>query len=775
MIKILINENIQSLETLGVYIYKKHPNIRFLFEIDFSKDDYIYLKKLFQKEEEITSTDFKNNFFLSYFTKNSNFRIPFLILIIGFIRYEYLNSENKANFFKNFLRNILQNNNAEEQSFRNDLINYFFRWRGKRAHEEEGLYIYDTQTSNVSIKLENNETHKYLNSFIFHSGGVSEQDLKEFYKLIQYISQQTINNTDINRIYKNKDFTVYSTKLKNLFSLLNNNEREISSYVHEFVISSINIFLGTAKDNDFKLPLYIKNYLLFIGKYGDNLEKINISETDFVYENQSIVFHPKFHDVYKNITKISFRIIEEIFDISKENDIFSENDFDNFKIPISNIDNMFTIELLMDDNIFKRYDINLFKQDFLLLDSDFNIKNILNKEIYVPQRDEEKKYYVVSSECLDLELSNKDIDDYFIYDLPLNMNNQTIEIANENYSLYFSPAILSNLQYEDKFFIYTGELPRFRISSKDEEKFVAINLFDDTELNYDTFYNYNQSIGKFEIKINQSNFKVVYIKGFEIQKWFNWYEKDKAIELKVSDEKIKTNSDEVDVEDGNYIHTFNLKEKNNTIVFNQINGNNIQLELLKPTITMSFLDRRKNETKIQSKNIKFERLNFYRQLKIQLVNYPSFIKFDTFKIGTSELELLKHNNSYFISLKKIKELYKEVQKSHISLVLKSNNYFLPITDIIYSENFINTQNNRVEIRIDDIHFLMNNSDNIKYYFGNRPYYIDGFEIIETDRYRSEMLILKEARETRESKVIKKNFKNIKEDGLYIELKDIDYE
>ena len=70
---------------------------------------------------------------------------------------------------------------------------------------------------------------------------------------------------------------------------------------------------------------------------------------------------------------------------------------------------------------------------------------------------------------------------------------------------------------------------------------------------------------------------------------------------------------------------------------------------------------------------------------------------------------------------------------------------------------------------------LNNSDNIKYYFANRPYYIDGFEIIETDRYRSEMLILKEARETKESKVIKKNFRNIKEDGLYVEIKDIDYE
>jgi hypothetical protein len=38
-----------------------------------------------------------------------------------------------------------------------------------------------------------------------------------------------------------------------------------------------------------------------------------------------------------------------------------------------------------------------------------------------------------------------------------------------------------------------------------------------------------------------------------------------------------------------------------------------------------------------------------------------------------------------------------------------------------------------------------------------------------------MLILKEARETKKGTKITKNFRNIKEDGLYVELKDIDYE
>ena len=774
--KTIFSENIKSLDELGIYINRNYINIRFLFEINFSKGDYIRVKELFQCELLLQDTNFKKEFLLKYFREKPNFRIPFLILIVGFIRYEYLNSENRANFFKNFLTNILKNNKANDLSFRNDLIHYFFRWRGNKAYEEEGLYIYDTQTSGASIKLENNETHKYLNSFIFHSGGVSEHDLKEYLKIIKYLSEESRENSNLNQLYKDKDFTVYSTKLNNLFSLLDDTGREISSYVHKFVISSINILLDDEKSNDFRLPRYIKNYLLFIGKYGDSLEKINIGETDFIYENQSIVFAPTFNEVYKQIDKISFKINNQIINIVKEYNMFTTNDFDTVKVPIENIENMFTVELLIDGNIFKRYNIDLFEKEFILLNSDFNIKNIQNREIYVPQRDEKSKYYIVTQECLDLNLSNKDMDNYFIYDLPLNIDNSTININNTSYSLYFSPNILSDIQYEDnKSFLYTSELPKFRLSSKDKEKFQAINLFTSEELDYDTFYSYHNPIGKFEIKINNISFKVIYIDGFKILKWFNWYEKNKVIELNLSNEKIKTNSNEIDNEDGCYIHTFNLKKENNILVFNQLNGNNIQLEILKPTILMSFLDKRKNETKIQSKNIKYERLNFYRQLKIKLLNYPSSIKFDKFKVTDAEFDVKKHNNSYFISFNKIKELAGEYQGSHLSIVLKNDYYFLPITDIIFDNQFTRNQRNREEIKIDDIHFLMNNSENIKYYFNNRPYFINGFEVMKINGYETEMLVLKEVRETREEKIIKKNFRNIKEDGLYVELKDIDYE
>lgn len=770
----LVDKDKKILDDIGKHLVSSYRNVRFLFEIDFSKDNYLEIKKLFQEEYLLKDTYFKDNFFLTYFTKYSNYRIPFLLLIIGFVRYEYLNSENQANFFDNFLKHILKNHKADARDFRKSLIDYFFRWRGKREYEERGLYIYDMQTSEVSLKLEDSGRHKYLNSFIFHSGGVSEQDLKEYLKIIKYLSQQNMERTALNQLYKDKDFKVYSKKIDNLFGLLDG-ESEIARYIQKFVTQSIATISNIEVSHDFELPLYIRNYLQFIGKYGESLEKININETDFIYENQSIVFSPDFYEAYKLIDQVSFKINNQIINVAKEYDIFTMNDFDTFKVPIDNIESMFTIELLIDDNIFKRYDINLFKKSFILLDSDFNIKNVANKEIYIPKQDEEKKYYIISKECLDLGLSDKDMDNYFIYDLPLTMDNSAINISNESYTLYFSPNILSDIQYEDESFMYIGELPRFRISSKDKEIFVAINLFDNTELNYDAFYDYNESIGKFEIKINQSSFKVIYIDGFEIKKWFNWYDTNKIIELKLANEKIRTNSDEIDSEDSSYIHIFNLKGQNKTIVFNQINGNNIQLEILKPMILMSLLDKRKNEIKVKSKNIRFERLNFYRQLKIQLFNYPISIKFDNFKVGENEFEVTKHNNSYFLSIKKIKELSDENQGSHLSIVLKNSYYFLPVTDIIFDNQLTTNHRSRKEIKVDDIHFLMNNSENIKYYFDNRPYFISGFEIIETSNYRSEMLVLKEARETQEAKVIKKNFRNIKEDGLYVELKDIDYE
>jgi len=771
---ILICKENQTLDEIGIYINKNYSNIRFLFEIDFSKDDYLVIKKLFQQEDKLLNTYFNDEIFLKYFKIHTNYRIPFLVLLVGFVRFEYLNDENRANFFDNFLKHTLQNHEADAKDFRKSLIGYFFRWRGKKDYDERGLYIYDTQTSDVSLKLEDSGKNKYLNSFIFHSGGVSEQDLKEYLKIIKYLSQEDIENIPLSQLYKNKNFSVYSKKLDNLFALLDN-DVEISRYIEKFIMKSIETISKNQPIIDFTLPLYIRNYLLFIGKYGESLKKININESDFIYENKSIVFAPNFYDSYKDIEKISFKIFDKIYDLPKENDSYTLNDFENFKITIDSINKLFTVELLIDGNIFKRYDIHFFKEEFILLDSQFNIKNILNKEIDIPKRDEGGKYYIISPKSLDLELSTKNIDNYFIYELPLDMNISTINFNDKIYALYFSPILLSDIEYEDKSFLYTGELPRFRISSKDKEKFVAINLFDDTQLNYDAFYDYGESIGKFKIKINQATFEVIYIDGFEIKKWFNWYDTTKSIEIKLSDEKIRTNSDEFEEEDGSYIHIFNLKEQNKTIVFNQINGNSIQLELLKPTVTMLFLDKRKNETKIQSKNIKFERLNFYKQLKIQLLNYPTSVKFDHFTVGENELEVSRHANSYFLSIAKIKELSEQSQQGQLSIVLKNRYYYLPITDIIFDNQIITNQSNRKEIRIDDIHFLMNNNKKIKYYFHNRPYFIDGFEIIETSQYKSEMLILKEARETRESNVIKKNFRNIKENGLYVELKDIDYE
>ena len=189
---ILICKESQTLDEIGIYINKNYRNIRFLFEIEFSKDDYLKIKKLFEKENKFKNTYFKNNFFLTYFRNHNYHRIPFLILLIGFIRYEYLNNLNQANFFNNFLRNILKNNKANAQDFRKALIDYFFRWRGKKKYDKRGLYIYDIQTSDVSLKLEDSGKNKYLNSFIFHSGGISEQDLKEYLKIIKYLSHNII-------------------------------------------------------------------------------------------------------------------------------------------------------------------------------------------------------------------------------------------------------------------------------------------------------------------------------------------------------------------------------------------------------------------------------------------------------------------------------------------------------------------------------------------------------------------------------------------------------
>jgi len=301
------------------------------------------------------------------------------------------------------------------------------------------------------------------------------------------------------------------------------------------------------------------------------------------------------------------------------------------------------------------------------------------------------------------------------------------------------------------------------------------NLFTNIALDFQTFYDYNEPIGKFEIIINNKIFKIIYINGFKILKWFNWFDNDKKIEIKISSKDIKVNSNEVIQEDSYLIHTFNLKEQDNTLVFNQLNGNNIHFEVLKPEIKMTFLDKRKNETKIKSKNIKFERLNFYRQLKIKLLNYPSSIKFDKIKIGDKDIDIIKSLSNYFISIIKIKEVINEIKNNYLSLVLKNDYYFLPITNIIFDNLIIENNKQIKEIQINDIDFLMHNIDNIKYYIKGKPYFIYGVETVETAGFKTEMLVLNEIRKTQKETIIKKSFSSINKDGLYVQLGDIDYE
>ncbi len=88
---------------------------------------------------------------------------------------------------------------------------------------------------------------------------------------------------------------------------------------------------------------------------------------------------------------------------------------------------------------------------------------------------------------------------------------------NENYHLYFSPRILTNIEYKDnEDFLYISELPKFQLSPKDKDKILVQNLFTNIALDFKTFYDYNEPIGKFEIIINNKIFKIIYREPLKI-------------------------------------------------------------------------------------------------------------------------------------------------------------------------------------------------------------------------------------------------------------------
>ncbi|MDZ7818554.1 MAG: hypothetical protein U5K55_08020 [Aliarcobacter sp.] len=181
-----------TLNDIGKAYEERYSNIRFLFEIDFLEDDYMILKELFQKDVLLQSTYFEKDFFLFLIFKNyPNYRVPFLLLIIGFVRYEYLDANNGSNFFLTFLENILNNQKAKVFDFRNQIIDYFFKWRGISTLEEEGLYIFSLQNKGVSLKLNNCGKHKYINSFLYHAGCIcNNDDLKTYLRVIKILLEK---------------------------------------------------------------------------------------------------------------------------------------------------------------------------------------------------------------------------------------------------------------------------------------------------------------------------------------------------------------------------------------------------------------------------------------------------------------------------------------------------------------------------------------------------------------------------------------------------------
>lgn len=774
------------LSDIGKTLEEEYSNIRFLFQIDFSEDDYSNLKKLFQNDVLLQTTYFDKNFFFSYFKNRPFNRIPFLLLIIGFVRYEYLDAKNGSNFFQNFLSNILINNYAKELDFRKQIIEYFFKWRGISSVEEEGLYIFSLQNKGVSLKLKDCGRQKYLNSFLYHAGGIcNNDDLKSYLKIIRFLSEKIdirieFTKEDIINLYKQIDFKIYNNNVEKFFDILTIENIEIQKYYFDFIKQSIYLLKKQNYIGIFDLPIHVKNYLLFTGVYGKEINKINLIESDFLYQNEEIIFRPSFRNIYNQFEIFSFKIGDKLKIVNKQYDNYIEDDFEDFFIEIKNPKEAIKIEMYINDIFFKSFEIELFKNKFILLDDDFNIKSLNNtKEIDIPKNDENKKYYIITEEILELtEVTNKNLDSLFFYELFLDGKISSITINNIEYEISFQPKFDSEIEFKDDEFIYFSSLPSFVLSKKDENRFEAMDLFSNEKLSYQEFKNFNKCIGKFEINIGLKSYKIIIIQGFEIVKWFNWYEKDKIIKIALENKDIRTNETYEEIIDDKRILTFDiLKLTNPILVFNQINGEDIHISIKEPKTELFLIDKRKNITKVTNKqnNIKLSKLKEFRRLKIVLNNFPPKIKFEKAEIEKDIIEVTNSSNEYYLNTKDIVESFENSQKSNISIKLKNKYNYLNIVNIINDTQIDKVEKNDNFIRISDVEFLMSNYQYLKVYIDNKPYEIT--EIYEdspsgfTDFYIS----MEEVRKTKKENKIKRPFTTIEKDGLYVKVCDIKYD
>ena len=324
-----------------------------------------------------------------------------MLLIIGFARYEYLDAKNGSNFFQNFLENILNNKKAEAIDFRNQIIDYFFKWRGISSLEEEGLYIFSLQNKGVSLKLKDCGKQKYINSFLYHAGCIcNNDDLKIYLRVLKFLSEKIdieieFVKEDIIDLYNQIDFKIYNNNVKKFFDILITENIEIQKYYFDFIKQSIYLLKKQNYIGLFDLPLHVRNYLLFTGVYGKEINKINLLESDFVYQNEEITFKPSFKNIYNQFETLSFRIGDKLKRVDKEYDNYVEDDFEEFYVSIKNPKEAIKIEMYINDIFFKNFEIELFKNKFILLDDDLNVKSLNNtKEIDIPKGDEGEKYYL---------------------------------------------------------------------------------------------------------------------------------------------------------------------------------------------------------------------------------------------------------------------------------------------------------------------------------------------------------------------------------------------
>ena len=70
------------------------------------------------------------------------------------------------------------------------------------------------------------------------------------------------------------------------FDILITENIEIQKYYFDFIKQSIYLLKKQNYIGLFDLPLHVRNYLLFTGVYGKEINKINLLESDFVYQNE---------------------------------------------------------------------------------------------------------------------------------------------------------------------------------------------------------------------------------------------------------------------------------------------------------------------------------------------------------------------------------------------------------------------------------------------------------------------------------------------------------